>query len=594
MQSDGLIGELAIVVVLAVFAALLLHRVRLPPVIGFLVAGAIAGPDGIGLVTDTEDIELIAEVGVILLLFSVGLEFSLSRLRFIWRAVAIGGSLQVGITVLATYLLLTALGETPQRAVFFGLVVALSSTAIVLGALDARGELDSPHGRFIVGALIFQDLLVVPLTLFVPLLAGEGDDVVSELFIAFAKALGVLAAAAVAARFVIPRFFRLVDQTRSREVFLLAVLSVGVGLAWGMSEVGLSFALGAFLAGLLLADTDYAHRAVTDVIPLRDTFTSIFFISLGMLFDPSVLVDEPVRMPLIVIGLLLGKGVIASLSAIAMRYPARASWEVGVNLAQFGEFGFIVLTLGLSAGLATDRELAMIVSAGVLSMVLSRLAMEFAPRLRAGEAILRPLERLLRAPGIDEREPRHRGLTDHVVVVGYGVAGRLLVRSLADAGVPHLVLELNAETVRAARAAGAPAYYGDITSPEALTYAQVPYARALVLLINDPNAARRAIAAVRAVCPVTPIMVRTRYVRDSGELRALGADIVVAEELEGGTEMAAHVLHQTGRSEMDVRLIVGRALDEVAGDGATGENQHWLTAVDDPDPSEPRPDAPSS
>lgn len=589
MHGDGeqLIGELAIVVALAVLAALLLHRVRLPPVIGFLVAGAIAGPDGVGLVDDTEDIELIAEIGIILLLFAIGLEFSLSRLRFIWRAVAIGGSLQVGVTVLATFLLLIALNETPQRSVFFGLVVALSSTAIVLRALDARGEIDAPHGRFIVGALIFQDLLVVPLTLFVPLLAGEGDDVARELAIAVAKAIGVMVAAAVAARFVIPQFFKLVDQTGSREVFLLAVLSVGIGLAWAMSEVGLSFALGAFIAGLLLADTDYSHRAVTDVIPLRDTFTSIFFISLGMLFNPMVLIDEPVLVALIVIGLLLGKGVIASLSAIAMRYPARASWEVGINLAQFGEFGFIVLTLGLEAGLATDAEVETLVSAGVLSMVLSRLAMEFAPKLRAGEAMLRPLERLMRTPGIDEPEPEHRALTDHVVVVGYGVAGRLLVSSLADAEVPHIVLELNADRVRDARATGAPIYYGDITSPEALHYAQVPYAKALVLLINDPNAARRAVSAARVVCPVTPIFVRTRYLADSAELRTLGADVVVAEELEGGTEMAAHVLHQTGMAELDVRTHVARALDSMAGGGATGENQHWLTAVDEPEAEAP-------
>jgi CPA2 family monovalent cation:H+ antiporter-2 len=240
--------------------------------------------------------------------------------------------------------------------------------------------------------------------------------------------------------------------------------------------------------------------------------------------------------------------------------------------------------LGLSVGLATDAEVATIVSAGVLSMVVSRMAMEFAPRLRAGEAMLRPLERLMRAPGIDEPEAQHRGLTGHVVVVGYGVAGRLLVSSLADAGVEHLVLELNADRVREARATGAPIYYGDITSPEALIYAQVPYAQALVILINDPNAARRAVAAARAVCPVTLILVRARYVADAKELRALGADIVVAEELESGTEMAAHVLHQAGVPALEVRTFVARALDEVAGDGATGENQHWLTAVDEVDP----------
>jgi CPA2 family monovalent cation:H+ antiporter-2 len=593
VAEQELFGELAVIGGLAVVTTVGLSRVGLPATIGFLTTGALAGPHGVGLVGDTDHIEQIAEVGVILLLFAIGLEFSLARLRFIWRAVALGGSLQVGVTTLAALAILVMAGDTVERGIVFGLVVALSSTVVVLRVLDIRGELDAPHGRFIVGALIFQDLLVIPLTLLVPVLAGgDTSGLAFEAAWALARATLAVGTVLIVARYLIPRFFDAVDATRTREVFLLSVISIALGSAWLMNQIGLSFALGAFLAGILLADTDYSHRATSDIIPLRDAFTSFFFISLGMLVDWRIVTEEPVVAVLIVLGLVLGKAVIASLAALAMRNPASVAWRSGVYLAQFGEFGYIVLVLGASEGIVTSDELRLVVTTGVVSIVLSRLLMRWTGGLHAGETLLRPLERLLRARGIDEPTAQDQFLTDHVVIAGYGIAGQLLAHTLAQARIPYVVLELNAETVREARRDYAHVYYGDITSPEALAHARLGHARLLVLMINDPPAARRAIVAVRDDWPNVPILVRTRYVAEREGLLDLGANHVVCEEIEGGTEMSAWTLRALGLNSPTIRAQISQALASSSAGDLTGATGEWIAAADEQREGLPRPFAP--
>ena len=589
MDEHELFGQLAVIGALAVATTLGLHRFGLPSTIGFLITGAVAGPYGLRLIGHAEHIEQIAEIGVILLLFAIGLEFSLTRLRYIWKAVAVGGSLQVGVTTVAALGILALWGDTVERGVVFGLVVALSSTVVVLRVLAVRGEIDAPHGRFIVGALIFQDLLVIPLTLLVPVLAGgDGSRFLIDAGWALTRATLAVGAVLLVARTVVPRIFKAVDATRTREVFLLTVISIALGSAWLMNQMGLSFALGAFLAGILLADTDYSHRATSDIIPLRDAFTSFFFISLGMLVDWRVFVDEPLLAALIVAGLVPGKALIASLAALAMRNPARVAWRSGVYLGQFGEFGYVVLLLGASEGLVTSPELRLVVTTGVVSMVLSRGLMRWTGHMRAGEALLRPLERLLRARGIDEPEAQDEFLTNHVVIAGYGVAGRLLARTLTQARVHYVVLELNAESVREGRDEGVHIYYGDITSPEALLHARVGHARVIVLLINDPPAARRAIAAVRSVWRSVPILVRTRYVAEREALLALGASHVVCEELEGGTEMSARVLGSLGLGSEAIRSEISQALASSDAADLTGAVGEWIEAADRQPPA---PDA---
>ncbi len=572
MEDASLVRDLAVVGWLAVITAVALSRLNLPVVAGFLVAGAVFGPEGVGLITDAGEIREIADIGVVLLLFGIGLEFSLERLRYIWRSVVVGGAFQVGLTALAVFIALLLIGDTVQRAVLFGFVIALSSTAVVLRALTVRGEIDAPHGRFSVGVLIFQDLLVVPLVLVIPVLAGEGGGTaVREGGEALLKAVLAIAITIIGARLLVPRLFRLIDAARSREVFLLAVLSVGLGTAWAMSELGLSLALGALLAGMVLAEAGYGERAVTSALPLRDVLLSIFFVSLGMLFDPAVLLDEPGAVLAIVAALLVGKTVIAAVAAILMRYPPRAAWLAAVSLAQFGEFGFILLALAETEALITADETRLVVSAGVISMVISRVAMGLAPHLRAGEAALRPLERLMRTSAVDEAASDLGALSGHVVIAGFGVAGRLLAHAAGEAGIPLIVLDVNAERVREARESGAPVYYGDVTSEEALRHAGVEHAHVVVLLLNDPDALRRAVAAARELSPQVFILARSRYLVEQETLARLGADLVVYEELEAGLEVATRVLRRFDVGPAELQAFVDAALTAAGHAGVRGE-----------------------
>ena len=602
MEDASLVRNLAIVGWLAVITAVALSRVNLPVVAGFLVAGALFGPNGAGLITDAGGIREIADIGVVLLLFGIGLEFSLERLRYIWRNVVIGGAFQVGLTTVAVLVALLLIGDTVQRAVLFGFVISLSSTAVVLRALTVSGEIDAPHGRFTVGVLIFQDLLLVPLVLLIPVLAGEsGGAAVREGGEAVLKAVFAIAVTVVGARVVIPRLFRLVDAVRSREVFVLAVLSVGLGTAWGMSELGLSLALGALLAGMMLAEAGYGERAVTSALPLRDVLLSMFFVSLGMLFDPGVLIAEPAAIVAIIAALLVGKTVIAAVAATLMRYPARAAWISAVSLAQFGEFGYVLLVLAEAEALITAEETQLIVSAGVVSMVISGLAVRFAPRLRAGEAILRPRERLMRTSAIDEAADELSTISGHIVLAGFGVAGRLLAHAARQAGIPYIVLEVNPERVREGDQAGAPVYYGDVTSDEALRYAGIERARVLVLLLNDPDALRRAVAAARELAPSVYIIARSRYIAERETLVRLGADLVVYEELEAGLEVATRVLRRFDVGPAEVSGFVETAVTSAGHAGLRGDfeavlaeaQEHVLadeeTATGDPDDT-PGPD----
>ena len=567
MGQVPLLDELAVIAALAVLVTVVLARLKLPTVAGLLAAGALLGPFGLHLVKSVHAIEVLAEVGVVLLLFSIGLEFSLARLKHIFKQVALGGALQVGLTTGVTAGIAVALGQSFGRGLFYGFVLALSSTAIVLRALSERRELDAPHGRFIVGTLIFQDLCVVPMVLIVPMLGAKGPAggaAAAAIGLAMGKAVLVVAGTLIVARFLVPRVLALVDASRSREVFLLAILALCIGTAWLTSLAGLSLALGAFLGGMVVADTEFGHRAMGDILPLRDAFVSIFFVSLGMLFDVRVVTSQPVLTGLLLVGFLIGKGALATLAAMAMRFPARVAWLAGAGLAQFGEFGFVLARLGESHGVVTTAELKPVLSAGIASMFLAPLIVRVAPHIRAGERLLAPLERLLGVQSIDAADEGDGGkkkLERHVVIVGFGLAGRLAARTLAACGVPIVVLELNADSVSAGKAMGLPVYYGDATSEEALGHAHLADARLLVLLMNDPAAAERVANTAKRVAPDVPVLMRTRYLTEREKLFKIGAHDVVAEEVEGAVEMIARMLRwiEVPRNVIDEQLQAVRA-----------------------------------
>ena len=541
-----LLEEITVIATVSVIVTLLLGRLKLPVVAGLVLSGALVGPKALSLAHDPEAIEVIAEVGVIFLLFTIGLEFSLSRLKNIFRQVALGGLLQVGVTTLVTSLICLSMDLSVPEAIVYGFVFALSSTALVLRTLGERGELDAPHGRFIVGTLIFQDLCIVPMVLIVPLLINGLDkpETWQAIMFALAKATLVVVLLFATSRKVIPHLFRWVNASRSNEVFILTVLCLCIGTAYLTSLTGLSLALGAFLAGMIVADTDFRHRAMGDILPLRDVFVSFFFVSLGMFFDFQLLAEKPMEVGLLLLAFIGGKGLIAILAASFMRFPPRAAWLAGVGLAQFGEFGFIILQLAIQEGVVIESEIGTLLNAGILSMFLTPLLVYKAPHFTAGERALDPLAKLLRARSAEELEDRTVGHSDHVVVIGYGLAGRLLTNSLSRLKIEAVALEMNSDNVELGRKLGDPVYYADATSEEALGHAHVESCRAIVIMINDNQAIERVISTIARMKVEAPVFVRTQYMRGSEKLSQELPVNIVASEVEGGLEILSLVLNQ--------------------------------------------------
>ena len=541
-----LLEEITVIATVSVIVTLLLGRLKLPVVAGLVLSGALVGPKALSLAHDPEAIEVIAEVGVIFLLFTIGLEFSLSRLKNIFRQVALGGLLQVGVTTLVTSLICLSMDLSVPEAIVYGFVFALSSTALVLRTLGERGELDAPHGRFIVGTLIFQDLCIVPMVLIVPLLINGLDkpETWQAIMFALAKATLVVVLLFAVSRKVIPHLFRWVNASRSNEVFILTVLCLCIGTAYLTSLTGLSLALGAFLAGMIVADTDFRHRAMGDILPLRDVFVSFFFVSLGMFFDFQLLAEKPMEVGLLLLAFIGGKGLIAILAASFMRFPPRAAWLAGVGLAQFGEFGFIILQLAIQEGVVIESEIGTLLNAGILSMFLTPLLVYKAPHFTAGERALDPLAKLLRARSAEELEDRTVGHSDHVVVIGYGLAGRLLTNSLSRLKIEAVALEMNSDNVELGRKLGDPVYYADATSEEALGHAHVESCRAIVIMINDNQAIERVISTIARMKVKAPVFVRTQYMRGSEKLSHELPVNIVASEVEGGLEILSLVLNQ--------------------------------------------------
>jgi CPA2 family monovalent cation:H+ antiporter-2 len=545
LEELHFLHEFALISLIAVVVAVVLSKFKLPTVAGLLAAGALLGPYGFQAIHSIHSIEVLAEMGVIFLLFSIGLEFSLSRLKHIFKQVLIGGLLQVGLTIAFSTMIAMFLGQSLGKSIFYGFVISLSSTAIVLKALGERRELDAPHGKFIVGTLIFQDLCVVPMVLIVPLLGDQnhGGNALVDISLAMLKAGAVMVALISIAGLIVPKLLDIVDASRSREVFILAMLGICIGTAWLTSLAGLSLALGAFLGGMVIADTEYGHRAIGDILPLRDTFVSVFFVSLGMMFNIEIVWEHPILVSLLMIWFLFFKGMIATFSAMAMKFPARAAWLAGVGLAQFGEFGFVLTKLAQKNQLVTQAEVAPLLNAGIITMFLTPLLVRIAPHITAGEKLLTPLEKLIGVKGVAQvDEPGQPEWKNHVVIIGFGPAGRFAAKALLECQQSFLILELNAESVRKGKEQGFPIYYGDATSEEALRHAHVDQAKLVLLLLNDPQAAMRIVKTIQQISAQIEILMRVRFMGEQEMISKLGVKEIVIEELEGSVETIAKML----------------------------------------------------
>jgi len=541
MESEFL-KSLVIIFGTAALVVFLLHRLKIPSVVGFLVAGVIIGPYGIGIVKDVHSVEILAEIGVILLLFTIGIEFSMAKLLRIKKVVIGGGGLQVLLTITISAVAVYLVTGNTSKSIFFGFLIALSSTAIILKLLTEKGEIDSPYGRIMVGILIFQDLCVVPLMMITPALSVEGMNII-DVAIKMGKALLIIAVVLLGARWVVPSLLHQVVSTRSRELFIITIILFCLGIALLTSKFGLSLALGAFLAGLIISESEYAHQATSDILPFKDSFIGMFFVSVGMLMNTGYISDNFYKIVIVVLSIFGLKVITGILSALLIGSPLRTSIHAGLGLAQIGEFSFVLALAGKTVGLITEEFYQVFLSSSVVTMMLTPFILDVAPSISAWVTSRQLLKRAMRLKRISQEGfPRKRH--GHVIIIGFGLNGRNLAKVLKETDIPYVVLEMNSDTVREMKKKGEPIYYGDGTSNEILHKLSIEHARLLVIAISDPASTRSMVSIARHENPDIYIMVRTRYLAEVDDLRALGANEVIPEEFETSIEIFSRVLHQ--------------------------------------------------
>ncbi len=523
----------------------ILGKLKIPSIVGFLIAGTIIGPYGMGLIKDPHEVEIIAEIGVILLMFTIGIEFSIPRLMSLKKEVFLLGTLQVLLTILAIALISQfVLNVAINKAIFFGFIVALSSTAIVMKILSERGELNSPHGKICLGILLFQDLCVVPLMLFTQMLSGQGESYYN-FFTVILKAFVILSIVFIFSRIAVPYILHEVVKTKSRELFIIVTISICIGTAFFTSKIGLSLALGAFLAGVVISESEYSAQAVSDILPFKETFSGIFFISVGMLLNLEFIKNHLMEELILVGNIFTIKAIVILIISYVFIHSLKVSFKSAFSLSQIGEFSFILAFTGKSAGLLDEETYQSFISASVITMLFTPLIIKYSPQLIEYMVQKKPFKYLEKAGKIRDSDVLVKK-SNHVIIIGFGLNGRNLARVLKETKIPYTILELNPETVRKMKKKGEPIYYGDGTSPEILHKLGLRRAKALVIAISDPNATRKIVQIAKTDNPKIHIIVRTRFISEIEELKKIGADEVIPEEFETSLEIFARVLHLFG------------------------------------------------
>jgi CPA2 family monovalent cation:H+ antiporter-2 len=592
-HATELIAIIALGLTLAFICGMIAQRLRLPPLVGYLLAGVLVGPYTPGFVGDSNLTGQLAEIGVILLMFGVGLHFSFKDLMSV-RAIALPGAVVqiIAATAMGVGLAL-AWGWSLGQGLVFGLALSVASTVVLLRALEERGLLDTDNGRIAVGWLIVEDLAMVLALVVLPALApslgGEaggaahgtvhaltdfighfiGPDYAGSLLLTilltFAKVAIFASLMLVGGRRFVPWLLDQAARTGSRELFTLAVLAMALGIAFGSAELfGVSFALGAFFAGMVLAESDLSHQAAADSLPLQDAFAVLFFVSIGMLFDPSILLREPFSVLAVLGVIMIGKSLAAVAIVLAFRHPIGTALTIAASLAQIGEFSFILVTLGLSLKLLPEEGRNLILGGALLSITLNPVFFALVTRIEQALAT-RPglatrFERR-RVPDVAETVGRSQR-RDHVVIVGYGRVGSSIGTTLQAWDLPYVVVERDRRRVLDLRAAGVPAVFGDATAPGILEAARIGAARLLVVATPDPHQARRLVEAARASNPKIDTVVRTHSDVERRHLEEDRVGLVLMAERELALGMSLYALRSLGVREGEARLFIDSARTE--------------------------------
>lgn len=566
--------EIVVIFALSIVILLLCHRLNLPAVVGFLLTGVICGPHCLALISDVDDVKELATLGIVLLLFSVGMDFSIKNIVKYRVYFFGGGVLQVLLTVLSAMgIAFFVFGQSLGEALFWGFLLSLSSTAIVLRALEEMGQSDTPQGRLVLGILIFQDVIAIPMMLLIPLLAGTGAGgrIEAKDIYVFAAGLLCLFAMAFIAFRAVPRLLYYVARTKSRELFLLSVLTICFSVAWASSSIGLSLSLGAFFAGLVISESEYSDEAIGHVLPFQEIFTSFFFVSMGMLLDVSFAIKQPALILALTLAALSLKAVIAAFVARLMRMSWQPALTAGLALSQVGEFSLVLAHAGMDYGLMLDYYYQLFLAVTLLTMSLTPAVMRASPYLGLLFAKLQ---------GSRKGEESHEGMRpcdeasqSHMIIVGFGLRGQYLAQAAKEHSLPYLILEINPETVRMQKAKGEPIRYGDPSHAAVLLHAGIKKAKVLAVVINDPLSTKRIIQLAKELNPEVHAITRTRYIVEAPQLCRLGAREVIADELSSALEVYVRVLQKYDIAQEEIVRGVQKLRSE-------SEHQLQLSSVE--------------
>jgi K+:H+ antiporter len=546
---------------LSVLVVWILKRIKLPPILGYLFVGTLVGPYALSWLPEGATIKTLAEIGVIFLLFMIGLEFSLSRLISMKTTVFGLGSIQVIISTLSGGAIAWLTGIAWQGAFVVGGALALSSTAIVAKQLSDQLEIQSHHGQLAISILLFQDLAVVPLLVIIPILSvGDGQSLTMPIFIALSKSLIAFFVIFQIGRWLLRPFYHLVTGTRSAEIFTLATLFVSLAAAWLTNQLGLSLALGAFLAGLMLSETEYKHQIQADIRPFRDVLMGLFFISVGAQLDASIIIKEWFWIGLLTAGLIIGKGTVIAILTRLAGYKSPTAFRTGMILGQAGEFSFAVLIVAISNNLLTLQETQPIIAATILSMLITPILIRYNNRIteslfhgaNTSEINTSPKELVLAC----------ETLSKHAIICGFGRIGQNLANILREMNIPYVALDLDHSLIREAWEAGENVFYGDSTHIEILKKAELERASALIITFDDTHIAKHIIQSTRTLSKGVPIIVRSKDEKYMDILHDVGASNVVPESFEASMMLAIHVLQHIGISTDKSMTFVEQARED--------------------------------
>jgi len=532
-------------------------RFGVPSIVTLLLIGVLVGPSGFGIIQNESAISTFGTIGIILLLFTIGLEFSFGKLLRSWRTVLMGGLVQVCSTIVIITAVSRMFGMPFGEALIFGFIVSLSSTAIVMKILQEKKEVDTLQGRTLLGILIFQDLAIIPMILITPLLVGSTGPDFNDLPVGIAKVAAIIIIIIILARWIIPSFLFRVAREKNRELFLISLAGICLAITWLTKEAGLSFTLGAFIAGLIIGESDYHIDALGHIIPFRDVFAGIFFLSIGMLLDTGIVFANLEYVTLVIVLIIAAKLLTGTFSAAVLGMPDRISVFCGLALCQIGEFSFVLAKNGLDSSLIPDAVYQVFLAGAIMTMALTPFFMEASPRVM--DLLYRVVPYPVPTGTGTENETAAKGMRDHIIIAGYGLTGKSVARAAKIAGIPYVVIELNPEIIRQERSVFRPNFiFGDAVREEVLEHAGIRSARTLVVAISEEDAIPRIIRIARQTASDIYIIARTRRVRNAGSLLALGANEIISEEFEAAIEIFSRALRKYGMPESEVARIIAR------------------------------------